>query len=139
MSFRRTYSSIIRYYTRFDWSHKRVLAQVSPLFISVAAFTIFNSKNNKSYSEAGHKNGSLVPYTISNRAICLEKLSTVLKADQIDTNIEECILRGKPWNSYHKIASNPEAVIFPETTEDVSAIMKICTKYRIPGDKLDKV
>ena len=26
----------------------------------------------------------------------------------------------------------PDAVAFPETTEDVSAIMKICTKFNVP-------
>ncbi len=65
-------------------------------------------------------------------SVVISELSKVLKADQIDLDREELKQRGKPWNSYHKISSFPNVIILPESTEDVSAVVKICSKYKVP-------
>eukprot|EP01035_Chromulina_nebulosa_P036448 gene36448-49096_t len=62
----------------------------------------------------------------------LSELKEHLKPDQIDVDIEECKLRAKPWSSYHRLDTFPRAIVYPETTEDVSFIVKTCNKYRIP-------
>ena len=62
----------------------------------------------------------------------LSELKAQLKPDQIEVDIEECKLRAKPWNSYHRLDTFPRAIIFPETTEDVSFIVKTCNRYRVP-------
>ncbi len=61
-----------------------------------------------------------------------KELTQVLKPEQIEINIEELKQRGKPWNSYHKINAHPDVIVFPESTEDVSTIVKLCNKYAIP-------
>jgi D-lactate dehydrogenase (cytochrome) len=53
--------------------------------------------------------------------------------EQVDESLEERKVRGKPWNSYHKVINNPDVVVFPRTTEEVSNIIKICNKYNISG------
>jgi hypothetical protein len=62
----------------------------------------------------------------------LSELKEHLKPDQIEVDIEECKLRAKPWSSYHRLDTFPRAIVYPETTEDVSFIVKTCNKYRIP-------
>ena len=62
----------------------------------------------------------------------LSELKERLKPEQIELDIEECKLRAKPWNSYHRLDKFPRAVVYPETTEDVSFVVKTCNKYRIP-------
>lgn len=62
----------------------------------------------------------------------LKELQTVLRPDQINTDDDDCKDRGKPWNSYHKIDSVPQVIVQPESTEDVSAILKLCTKFNVP-------
>jgi D-lactate dehydrogenase (cytochrome) len=62
----------------------------------------------------------------------LTDLRTALRENQIETDIEECKLRAKPWSSYHRLDIYPRAIVFPETTADVSTILKFCHKHRIP-------
>ena len=56
----------------------------------------------------------------------------MLRSDQIELNLEERKSRGKPWSSYHTIDRFPDIITFPESENDVSEIMKICYKYKIP-------
>jgi D-lactate dehydrogenase (cytochrome) len=60
------------------------------------------------------------------------KLSMVLKADQIEEDINERKLRGKPWNSYHYSKFVPSCVVYPESTEDVSKVLKLCNTLKVP-------
>lgn len=64
--------------------------------------------------------------------IFYNQLKSQLRKDQITTNRTDCALRGKPWNSYHKISDHPDIVVFPESTDDVSKIMKLCFVHGIP-------
>jgi hypothetical protein len=52
--------------------------------------------------------------------------------EQVEIDREECKQRGKPWNSYHYSGDYPRAIISPRNTEEVSTIMKLCHKYRVP-------
>ena len=64
---------------------------------------------------------------------CIDEiLNAVASSDQVDLDDENRKARGKPWNSYHRITDIPSAVVTPNTTEEVSKIMKICSKYKIP-------
>ena len=54
-----------------------------------------------------------------------------LRKDQISTSLSDCAVRGKPWNSYHKVSKNPDIIVFPESTEDVSEILKLCFQHGI--------
>ena len=48
------------------------------------------------------------------------------------THVEECAARGKPWNSYHHISRAPGAIVLPDTTEHVSALVKLCRTHGLP-------
>ena len=62
--------------------------------------------------------------TPSSPSQCLSRFAVVLRPDQIETDLEERTQRAKPWNSYHSSQDIPQCILYPETTEDVSAIMK---------------
>ncbi|MER1987041.1 MAG: FAD-linked oxidase C-terminal domain-containing protein [Solibacillus sp.] len=57
-------------------------------------------------------------------------LQTILQPDQISTNVTVRELHGRD-ESYHAPAL-PDVVVFPRSTEDVSAILKIANDARIP-------
>ena len=64
---------------------------------------------------------------------CIDEiLKALTSTDQVDLDEENRKARGKPWNSYHKITDIPLAVVTPNTTEEVSKIMTICSTYKIP-------
>jgi hypothetical protein len=65
-------------------------------------------------------------------AIVLQALQICLKADQIETNRDELLARGKPWNSYHSSDRSPDIIVYPESTQDVSNILRICNQYQFP-------
>lgn len=60
------------------------------------------------------------------------ELSQFLAPHQIDADIDERQQRGKPWNSYHKSPYFPELILLPESTEQVSKIVQLCSKYKVP-------
>lgn len=43
----------------------------------------------------------------------LELISTLSK-DQVNDDMDDCKTRGKPWNSYHKSNTFPNAIVTPE-------------------------
>ncbi len=59
-------------------------------------------------------------------------LRAALRDDQIDASLDERTLRGKSWHSYHKLSSFPDLIVYPESTEDVSAVLAMCNRHRIP-------
>lgn len=69
----------------------------------------------------------------SNLSQFYDELQKSLQSDQIDFTASEREARGKPWNSYHHIDRDPCVVVFPQSTEDVSTILKLCFKYKVPG------
>jgi D-lactate dehydrogenase (cytochrome) len=60
------------------------------------------------------------------------ELSMFLLPEQIELDTEERKQRGKPWNSYHKSNYYPEMILYPQSTEQVSKIVKLCNKYNVP-------
>ena len=61
----------------------------------------------------------------------LQDMSQSLQPDQLEMDIEERKSRGKPWNSYHKTDAYPGVIVYPQSTEDVSAVLQACTKHNI--------
>jgi hypothetical protein len=104
--------------------------------LSIASIAIVFQQNQNSCDDKSNSlalKNRLKLENPNNVKLCLEEISKFLEADQIDISMDERKLRGKPWSSYHKIAKDPDAVIFPQTTEEVSKILQVCNKYRIPG------
>lgn len=58
-------------------------------------------------------------------------LQQVLRADQVEWEPSELQLRGKPWNSYHSSPFSPFLLVYPESTEDVSQILSLCSKHKV--------
>jgi hypothetical protein len=65
-------------------------------------------------------------------ALLEKELHAFLNDDQIETDVEERKQRGKPWNSYHRISTYPDMIITPSSTEEVSRVVALCFKYKIP-------
>ncbi|KAG9048600.1 hypothetical protein FS837_012455 [Tulasnella sp. UAMH 9824] len=59
------------------------------------------------------------------------ELKDTLAANKVSTDPEVVKGHGFSTNSYHPAIAH-SVVIFPESTEDVVAVMKIATKYRMP-------
>ena len=77
------------------------------------------------------KKGGVAPSAETMRSL-VHDLQDSLSVDQVDTTKEECEQRGKPWNSYHASSNYPGVIVQPENTEQVSIIMKLCTRYSVP-------
>lgn len=60
-----------------------------------------------------------------------EELLAVLGEDRISLDDDELEQRGKEMSGY-ATPSNPQVVVWPDTTEDVSEILKIANKHKIP-------
>ncbi|WP_087973159.1 FAD-binding oxidoreductase [Oceanobacillus rekensis] len=60
----------------------------------------------------------------------LSELRKILKSNQISTNETVLELHSKD-ESYH-IPSNPDVVVYPETSEQVSAIVKFANDHKVP-------
>ena len=100
----------------------RSLSTLASLSIGIERFS--SHCNDKNLEETNQK---------QNIKNCIQAISLVLKDnDQVDISIEERELRGKPWSSYHKIKNNPDVVVFPNSTQDVSEVLKICSKFKVP-------
>ncbi len=69
-------------------------------------------------------------------SVVQESLSTAIDeltnifADRITTNVSvrDTHSRDESWHHPHK----PDAVIFPQTTEEVSKIVTVCARYKTP-------
>ncbi|WP_166434226.1 FAD-binding oxidoreductase [Vibrio viridaestus] len=67
---------------------------------------------------------------MSNTPACLTDLKTVLQAEQIKQSDAVDISFHKDWSSAPPVA--PAAVVYPESTQQVAEIVKICVKHRQP-------
>jgi FAD/FMN-containing dehydrogenase len=38
---------------------------------------------------------------------------------------------GKPWNTYHIMQSVPDVVVYPQSQEEVVAVVKACARYKV--------
>ena len=62
----------------------------------------------------------------------LTELHKLLPSEHIEEHIESLQQRGKPWNSYHRLASHPNIIVSPSSTEEVSQVVKLCHRYHVP-------
>lgn len=55
-------------------------------------------------------------------------------------SIDDEILRAHGYSEWanHNIDKLPVAVVFPSTTDEVSKMVKICQKYKVPMSELDR-
>lgn len=61
-----------------------------------------------------------------------DSLKQFLHRDQIDFCNENLRSRGKPWSSFHTSPRNPQVIVTPHSTEEVSRILSLCSQYLIP-------
>ncbi|WRT69364.1 uncharacterized protein IL334_006348 [Kwoniella shivajii] len=61
----------------------------------------------------------------------IEILKSKFNEDQVTINPDELLSHGVSANTYHA-AALPNVVVYVETTEDVSAVMKVANQYRVP-------
>ncbi|KAF3442793.1 hypothetical protein FNV43_RR16710 [Rhamnella rubrinervis] len=64
-----------------------------------------------------------------------EELIDELKAicqDNLTMDYDERQFHGKPQNSFHKAVNIPDVVVFPRSEMEVSQIVKLCDKHKVP-------
>lgn len=61
-----------------------------------------------------------------------DALEDLLSSDQVVYDLQQRQNRGKAWNSYHASEWIPQAIIFPESTQQVSDILRICHRFKVP-------
>ena len=98
---------------------------------SVSASSSGSAQNSISIKNAGSPTSTDEDPTALPTAFLVE-LRKLLPSDHIEEDIEALKQRGKPWNSYHRLASHPRIIVSPTTTEQVSAVVKLCHRYRVP-------
>ncbi|KAG6541849.1 hypothetical protein Mapa_016867 [Marchantia paleacea] len=62
----------------------------------------------------------------------IQELHSACEEDRIVFDLDERDTHGKNMNSYHRADNIPDVVVFPETTEEVVSIVKLCQKYKVP-------
>lgn len=58
-------------------------------------------------------------------------LKRTLGGDKVTTDEDDCLAHGQSPNTYHAGAA-PSVVVYAESTEDVSVVLRLANEYRIP-------
>jgi D-lactate dehydrogenase (cytochrome) len=66
----------------------------------------------------------------------LQELREALGDDAVSVDKHDLLAHGFSEYSSINIDTNPAAVAYPKSTEDVSKIAKICHKYKVPMSEL---
>ncbi|CAI5961911.1 unnamed protein product [Closterium sp. NIES-65] len=77
---------------------------------------------------------------VAERGAVMRALSAEVRAGLVAAVGEEGVEEGKeerqshakPWNSYHPISALPAAVVFPRSTEQVAAVVRVCAEHGVP-------
>lgn len=111
------------------------------VFVSLFTLTCYSrietaendsSRAGRSTYSLNHSSSPLKYDIGKNGPPLLRELSKIIREDQIELDVEERKAKVKSWNSYHKVDILPIAVIYPESTEETSKILKLCYKYNMP-------
>ncbi|BBN14900.1 D-lactate dehydrogenase (cytochrome) [Marchantia polymorpha subsp. ruderalis] len=62
----------------------------------------------------------------------IQQLHGVCEEERIVFDFDERDNHGKNMNSYHRADNIPDVVVYPETTEEVVSIVKLCQEYKVP-------
>jgi D-lactate dehydrogenase (cytochrome) len=116
------------------WNNTTFLLSTRHILFTASAFGLVFAK--VSFSDYDNVKRSLVQSDENEiRSVTLKifisELEKVLRIDQIETDINECQQRGKPWSSYHSLLTSPDVIVYPESTDDVSRIVSLCAKHKI--------
>ncbi len=61
-----------------------------------------------------------------------KEFAEIVGESNVSVDSEDLEAHGTPLYSYHRSSSLPDVVVVPRTTEEVSRVMKVCSKYRLP-------
>ncbi|KAG5179705.1 putative d-lactate dehydrogenase [Tribonema minus] len=62
----------------------------------------------------------------------VEDLIAAVGRDNVCVDEDERESHGKPYNSYHKVDRSPDVIVCPGSTEEVSAVVRLCARHKIP-------
>ncbi|CAI5470862.1 unnamed protein product [Closterium sp. Yama58-4] len=76
---------------------------------------------------------------VAEHAAAVSALSAEVRAGLVAAVGEEGVEEGeserqshaKPWNSYHQVAALPAAVVYPRSTEQVAAVVRVCAQHGV--------
>jgi D-lactate dehydrogenase (cytochrome) len=64
--------------------------------------------------------------------LLVDRFKGIVGPANVSVDEDDREAHGKPYNSYHKVDRSPDVVVSPRTTEEVSAIVKLCAAHKVP-------
>jgi FAD binding domain len=64
--------------------------------------------------------------------LLVDRFKGIVGPANVSVDDDDREAHGKPYNSYHKVDRSPDVVVSPRTTEEVSAIVKLCAAHKVP-------
>ncbi|KAH9460932.1 hypothetical protein Pst134EA_017242 [Puccinia striiformis f. sp. tritici] len=114
------------------WSTSMIFL-TSTLIGSIMYVVGINVQLKKAVESAEDDTGLVVPQpSSSDFSSALDKIRKILPDDCVSLDRDDLIYHGvSPW-TYHLPDCLPGAILYPRSTEDVSRIVKVASKYGIP-------
>ncbi|KAJ7971367.1 D-lactate dehydrogenase [cytochrome], mitochondrial [Quillaja saponaria] len=123
-----------------NWS-----SSLLPLALAVSAGSLtFQSHSNPSLCDTfnidargvsyGGKGSTEFVVKASHKEIPQELIDElkIICQDNMTLDYEERDIHGKPQNSFHKSVNIPDVIVYPRSEEEVSKIVKLCDKHKVP-------
>ncbi|CAM6043410.1 unnamed protein product [Sphagnum compactum] len=82
----------------------------------------------------GDGNGSVETIVVENllAQAFVEELKAACDEERVVLDLDDRESHGKPWNTYHIMQSVPDVVVYPQSQEEVVAVVKACARYKVP-------
>ncbi len=113
------------------------IAAVTATFPSLISLSICNLEAPAAYSKSlekkedqGHSECFKLEPVVLKAAV--QEFAEIVGESNVSVDSNELEVYGTPQYSYHRSNSLPDVVVMPRTTEEVSKVMKVCSKYRLP-------
>ncbi|KAH9571853.1 hypothetical protein CY35_02G114600 [Sphagnum magellanicum] len=80
----------------------------------------------------GDGNGSVETIVVKNllAQAFVEELKAACDEERVVLDLDDRESHGKPWNTYHIMQSVPDVVVYPQSQEEVVAVVKACARYK---------
>ncbi len=88
------------------------------------------NKSLEKQEDQGHSESFRLDPEVLKAAV--KEFTEIVGESNVSVDSQDLEAHGTPRYSYHRSSSMPDVVVMPCTTEEVSRVMKVCSKYRLP-------
>ncbi|KAJ7548856.1 hypothetical protein O6H91_07G030700 [Diphasiastrum complanatum] len=113
--------------TRLDW---RSASMIAFWMVNFGLVGVISNEQEPCLAEQDSKELLLKPSSFKQSLV--DELQAACEVDRVVLDPEERYNHAKSWNSYYKVDTTPDAIVYPKSTEEVVAIVKICERYKVP-------